>query len=156
MGNYYMGSNISKHLHIKKITWIVALLLTSSCALREGKVDPSIQPYFDRFSVEAKARGKDVYIKHIDAKIVDNFDDFANIDPATVGVCDDSNDTIYVLNAFWSKTSDAYKELLVFHELGHCALHKDHGSCPNVMCEYLMGSALYLNNRSAFLDTLFR
>lgn len=36
------------------------------------------------------------------------------------------NDQILLLDSFWNRATDIQKKALVFHELGHCALDRDH------------------------------
>ncbi len=53
----------------------------------------------------------------------------------------------------WSKLSEASKEALVFHEMGHCALGKLHG--PGIMQPSLISARTFLAHRKSLVSALF-
>ena len=66
--------------------------------------------------------------------------------------------------AFWTEASDRYREFVVFHELGHCDLGRDHreDAYSNGACQSIMRSGLgeCIDNynpftRETYLDELF-
>ncbi len=102
-------------------------------------VDIELWEYFARFEHEAEKRGLTIDLKErgISAEIID-------VDGENVGgVCtyheDDANH-IDIDRYIWNNTSDYLKELILFHELGHCYLLRDHrndaysdGRCKSLM-----------------------
>lgn len=73
-------------------------------------------------------------------------------DTEVVGLCvhEDGGPTVYLSGDFWSTASDAQRWVLVFHELGHCALNREHrddltllaGGCPvSIMRWSIMATA---------------
>ena len=84
-----------------------------------------------------------------------------------LGVCvrsDEAPNRVAVDQEAWSVASQAFRELIVFHELGHCVLNREHlddevnGVCVSIMNSGLVGCELSLENeaiRSAYLDELF-
>lgn len=127
-------------------------------------VDNSLQVYFDRFVAEGalrnvivdyKTAGVSGYIKAISS-------------PHVIGQCvHDKNipNTVIIDRSYWENGSDLEKEFLVFHELGHCALNREHldegdknGNCISIMTS---GSAqcrinYTVNTREQLLDELFK
>ena len=62
---------------------------------------------------------------------------------------------------FWQEATDTEKEVLIFHELGHCVLNRDHDE--DIILEYEIPKSImypvifdspYKNNRSYYVDEL--
>lgn len=71
---------------------------------------------------------------------------------------------IVIDETFWRQSNDLWKEMIVFHELGHCVLHRDHWEGINAdgTCESIMRSGLEpcrdnyrLSTREGYLEELF-
>lgn len=102
-------------------------------------VDDALKPYFERFVSEAKSRG--VIIDLSKNPLTGVISDIATAQ--VIGQCAYHNDDPYKVTIdapFWSKASDLGKEFVVFHELGHCVLGRDHtetadsrGFCTSIM-----------------------
>jgi hypothetical protein len=128
----------------------------------EVSVNADLQPYFDSFLAEAKARNRCVEMGHIAGEI-------AALNETNVAAKCQSlasgNKNVLVDEKFW-KTADAMtREMVVFHELGHCALSRPHTDATkaNGTCESMMQSGAGLckmvynvQTRSAYLDELFK
>ena len=65
---------------------------------------------------------------------------------------------------FWNRSSELYKEFVVFHELGHCVLDRNHkedkdsrGRCLSIMRSGLGDclDAYSSANRTYYLNELF-
>ncbi|NRB51143.1 MAG: hypothetical protein HRU41_25960 [Saprospiraceae bacterium] len=128
-----------------------------------SKVDEALQPYFERFDQEARARGLDfsVEMEELEADIIGIERD------GVLGQChysEQAPNIVEVDDEFWARASDLEKEYVVFHELGHCVLGRNHnddrnadGTCSSIMqsgltsCRVAYGPA----NRALFLDELF-
>ena len=106
-------------------------------------VDSRLIPYFERFESEAKKRGLeyDLLSLGITAEV-------RNLSGNRVaGQCNyHSNQPNHVSIdlPFFERASDAYREFVVFHELGHCVLYRDHdeGVLSNGVCSSIMRSGL--------------
>ena len=103
-------------------------------------VDERLWTYFERFEEEAKQRGiaVDLVASRISG-VIENVEEehiaglcttFGNFRPGEITI-----DAV-----FWSRASDLFKEFIVFHELGHCYLDRDHredafsnGRCVSIM-----------------------
>ncbi len=126
-------------------------------------VQEELWPYFIRFEDEGRARGVtiDLATTGITAIIEqiqeDNVAGVCHFNPRT------PNDLV-IDEAFWVRASDLFKEFVVFHELGHCFLFRDHkedqftnGTCVSLMrsgngdCRDNYNTA----SRFGYLDELF-
>lgn len=126
-------------------------------------VDISLQDYFDRFEAEGRARGYD-----IDLSATNITGSIEEIDEDNVaGQCSygSNHPSQIVIDAeFWNVASDILKEMVVFHELGHCFLHRGHeegvfsnGTCQSIMRSGVEGCFDNYNGqtREYYVDELF-
>ena len=145
-------------------------LLTFGCekesnqnlVVEELFIDEALQPYFDRFVAEGTIRGLEIDLveKQIEGYLVDiQVEDVA-------GQCAYSTNSTRKVNIdinYWNGATDLEKEFVIFHELGHCYLERDHldaqvnRNCTSIMHSGTSGCRFRYNqfNRSAFLDELF-
>ena len=152
---------------------IVLALLTSACRpdnpIQENtyEVPELVQPYVDLFEMEARARGYDITI---DSLIVEFQGDLNGGDAA--GLCTFAtmrSPVPYIqldtTSANWTN-NEYHREILVFHELGHCILdrrtHRDdllpNGNIASIMRstgEQVYGGSLNYYKRDYYLDELF-
>lgn len=84
--------------------------------------------YTKRFEQEAKLRGHDIDFEK--TGLIIEFQNTGSIIPYAVGICyfskDGSMPKIGMDETYWNSVSEDLKELTIFHELGHCALDRDH------------------------------
>jgi len=126
-------------------------------------VSPELEPYFERFAIEAGSRG---FVFDYEADRIEGFiNDIAERDVS--GKCtfnSEEPDRITVDLTFWRQANDLEKEFLVFHELGHCFLNREHldqsnndGSCLSIMHSGLSGcrNTYQSNTRETYLNELF-
>jgi hypothetical protein len=158
-----------------KSLWLLLLsgLLFSACRREEPimidtyQVPEIVQPYINRFEMEARARGYDI---QIDSLIVEFGSDLQGGDAA--GVCTFANRQSPIPHIELDTTSynwqnnEYHRETLVFHELGHCILnrrnHRDdvlpNGNIASIMRSYgeqVYGGNLNYFKRAYYLDELF-
>ena len=126
-------------------------------------VDAPLQPYFDRFEAEAALRG--VTIDLVALRVSGDVRLIGTIN--VIGQCvhtEKEPNTVIVDVIYWNSANDLEKEFLIFHELGHCALNRDHidDSDGNGDCVSMMTSGTGLchinyteSTREALLDELF-
>lgn len=147
-----------------KWTLIILGLLAFSCTKEYGyEVDSEVLPFFEAFEAEGAARGIaiDLEAEGIGATI-----DFIR-DNSTVGQCqtsDEGNRRVFIDRAFWEDYDFAEKEFIVYHELGHCFLQREHDNSVNGdnVCSSIMQSGISgcrnqysATTREAYLDELF-
>jgi len=127
-------------------------------------VDERLQIYFERFENEARARDIDIDLNETTVT--------ASVEPiegdGVAGQCFRPNvltNDITIDETFLnSNASDLLKELVIFHELGHCFLQREHredayptGACISIMrsgvedCRDNYTSAF----RATYIDELF-
>ena len=126
-------------------------------------VDPELWPFFESFENEAALRNLRVDLAQ--ERIFGTIEPIAEAD--VVGTCSYggfSPGKVVIDDSFWQRAGYYSKEMIVFHELGHCFLFRDHleGQRPNGSCVSIMRSGLqrcrdiYSNTtQDYYLDELF-
>lgn len=113
---------------------------------------PELAPYFEAFVAEAEVRGIGVPAINIE------FTDDKN---APAGKCVWSpfvTSTIKINQNTWSHLTEVAREMIMFHELGHCALGRDHvdGDEPTLMRPYPLEIwKQYEQSPKRYIDELF-
>lgn len=145
----------------------LAIFISSifSCA-KDGlssEVDIRLQPYFDAFVDEAALR--DIELDLSENRIIARVTDI--IGNSVAGSCANSqsdNSYISIDEAYWDSVDDLGREMVVFHELGHCILKRSHldsrdenGDCISIMESGLSScnTNYTLETREKMLDELF-
>lgn len=149
---------------MKNILFLFALITIVSCSTEYGyEVDPELQPFFESFELAAEARGITV---DLEAEGIAGTIDFIR-DNTTVGQCQSSeegNKRVLVDKAFWSEYDFYGKEFIIYHELGHCFLNREHDNavlggnvCESIMQSGISGctNAYDASTRESYLDELF-
>jgi len=118
----------------------------------------SVAPYDERFRSLAKVYGADLKNRTVSYS-------FRSFFGTTVGMCSFSSsgrNSVQFSSSAWSKGSDTFKEMLAFHELGHCLLGRGHlndthgdGRPESLMNSWLFNQNTYLANRDAYMKELF-
>lgn len=102
-------------------------------------VDDRLWPYFERFELNAQERGIDIDL--VLAGITGVIEPIEEQNVA--GTCNFNRNVpnhVMVDEQFWNRVGDLFREFIVFHELGHCFLFRDHleeedqfGRCVSIM-----------------------
>lgn len=151
-----------KEIKICHIALLFTLLLNISCSTattgRIG-VDSSILPYVERFEAYLGHTIDDLHIELVRL----NKTNRGHI----AGVCNISKyDTnkyfIEIDEDYWYFYGDTKREMLIFHELGHCELNKQHNDvilsngCPkSLMSPNKFDIWCYRDNKQRYLAELF-
>ncbi len=128
-----------------------------------AEVPEGLWDYFQRFEEEAAARGLNLDLNslNISAEFMEISQD------GVAGTCTYGSHQpghVVIDETFWSRASDLFKEMIVFHELGHCVLFFDHreGVHADGTCVSIMRSGVgdcrdnyRLTTREVYLDELF-
>jgi hypothetical protein len=130
---------------LKKIMYylFVSIILIDACKPSVEPVNSEFQKYYEEFVQIAKAKG----VVLPDIKINIQFTDDENY---RTGVCM-GNGRILINRASWEiqQYNESFKKHLIFHELGHCALARDHDSEVLSNHEFktiMRGTPLYENS----------
>jgi hypothetical protein len=138
---------------VRQLLFLIMVLCCFSCAKndtalpsnRTVNIDPIFQPYIAIYIKEAAARGVSVAIEEKGLTVV-----FQDLDGGFNGRCHDFNDLlqdttraheIHIDREKWNnELTDAYKEFLIFHEMGHCYEYRSHttDTLPNGEWKSLM------------------
>lgn len=163
-------------MNVSKVLSILSVLFFTSCqsdifqdsedlqstSPQYINVDERLWPHFEAFENEAEARGIP-----IDLNAHKTTGEISRIsEDGVAGTCQYGSHINHVtvdLN-FWNNSSYLIREFVVFHELGHCVLERDHeeGAFNNGICRSIMRSGLEdctdaynQQNRTYFIDELF-
>lgn len=162
---------------MKSLMWVALLGIVSLTACDKDEeadiifmeerafsgVDERLWPFFIRFEERAAERGIAIdLISEGITGIIEEIDD-ENV----AGSCNFSRraaNHVIIDAEFWERASILNKEFVVFHELGHCSLLRDHreGADANGKCLSMMRSGLEecrdnysALTRSVYWDELF-
>jgi len=126
-------------------------------------VDIQLQSYFNTFETEGRQRGV-----NLDLSEYELTGDISEIHQDNVaGQCQYSSNrpnAITIDKSFWKNASPMLREMVVFHELGHCVLARGHreasnhnGHCLSIMRSGTGSCSTLYNaeNRKYYLDELF-
>jgi len=133
---------------------ILALIILCGCA-SIGQVDKQVLPYVDKF--------EELYgqkIGPIDILIVDFDEKHKNAG----GLCRLLSQQIFINKKLWETKDEYEKEMLVFHELGHCELGLAHdnqkdskdGCYKSIMNWKSMPGKCYRKKKKYYRDELFK
>jgi hypothetical protein len=124
-------------------------------------VDKRLWPLFDNFEKEGNSRNKNINLRATNITAV-----IQKIQ-GHIGMCDtikNHSKHIIIDIDFWNRSSDLSRELIVFHELGHCILGRGHrdDANSNHHCNSIMrsGNTPCFDNykkatRATYLNELF-
>ncbi|MBI1227055.1 MAG: hypothetical protein GC192_17620 [Bacteroidetes bacterium] len=109
-------------------------------------IDKEFQPYFDAFVEEMNARAPDTSIDF--SQFIVRFANPGELDTGIYGNCSKLGGyEIKVSRPIWDGPDSIYREVLIFHELGHCALRRGHDeqmlrfyNCKSLMTAIVGGS----------------
>lgn len=142
---------------LRSILFISVCYMLMGCgqgfrAINHGQVDPEFQPYVDLFMEYAN-----LPVIHVDMY-------FNPQSGNVIGVCyKRGNDRKVEIDVeWWDKAGELDREILIFHELGHCVLEKPHtnfdledGCGGSVMNEYHIGAYCYDKHYDHYIEELF-
>lgn len=105
-----------------KVILLLLLLSLSSCFYSGmdddyQSIDSELRPYVNTFVLEAQERGITVDISRLKLH-------FGDLNGEAEGRCNHNTHQVLIDSGHWGKTQG--KEELIFHELGHLYLHRDH------------------------------
>lgn len=144
---------------VRRGTALTALVLLSSaasgCGRTEHFIAEEVLPYLGKFLDEASARCLSVE-PDVSIYLVGESD----IDPGewdgVAGRCEIFSNHVEIRRSVWEYSDETEREILLFHELGHCLLSYYRHSETGLMSEYLMSASAYLQDRTNILDQLYR
>jgi len=126
------------------------------------EVDQELWRYYEAFEREAAKRNISIDLN--DLEITGAIEEIA--EDGVAGTCQYGRHIHHVTidQSFWDRSSAWAKEMVVFHELGHCVLDRGHkedkdqnGSCLSIMHSGTTNCLVRYNsdNKDYYLDELF-
>jgi hypothetical protein len=144
---------------------LLLLLLAVGCRATHDKdhiiyqVPEEVQPHLNSFMEEYESRGGDPM--SLPLNLIIRWSD-SMPDPDVVGYCQLNTLDMYLpeivlLHSYWLSSDPVVREILVYHELGHCLLNYDHveTDITDIMFPNLINSVYYRENRDEILDNFF-
>lgn len=153
---------------MKEVTFFFSLIFIIGCTYIEPAQEAEITTneldiYLQRFEDEAQQRQFQINLDEIELETT-----IQEIDEKGVaGICHYSSahpNRITIDKTFWDNASEFMKEMVVFHELGHCVLGRGHredatsrGFCKSIMQSGTGTCNLAYNseNRTYYINELF-
>ena len=140
---------------MNKIIITICFLFVFSCE-RKTKIDPVLMPYMEMFLNEGIKRGVNV---SINCSV-----EFGHIKQAGKTEIKGGSVKVIINLAVWDNMGEEARELLIFHELGHAVLKRNHldkimeGCCVSIMDFAAPINCLkcYKEKRTDYLDELFK
>jgi hypothetical protein len=129
----------------------------------ESDIANELLPYFSSFENEARKHGININYESANVTAEIQLINDGNV----AGTCTTNGHDlrhIVIDQSFWNSASNLLREMVVFHELGHCILGRGHteGSFQNGICRSIMRSGLgscqdayNLPNRDYYIEELF-
>ncbi len=161
------SSNSTLFLMMGRTKYVMGLFLLAIILACSGddsvETDIALEPYFQIFADEAALRGIEVDYdaRRIEGLLQDILD--SNVKGQCFRNEEKPNKVIVDVN-YWDEANEAEKEFIIFHELGHCFLNREHlddsepdGTCLSIMhsnplaCHFVLTS----ENRKDYLNELF-
>lgn len=138
--------------------FLVFCFFLTACAPRAHHTDvlqvtAELYPYVIRFEAEAEKQGHMIQIKDLIAS--GEVIAFCNQTPGDTPLIK------IVDTAYWRNSTDAMKEHIMFHELGHCILNRGHTEAQknygpeSVMYPYLFDDMTYISHHDEYMAELF-
>jgi hypothetical protein len=110
---------------------MIAQLLLAACGSRDTVVDPRLQPHVDSFMSDCKSHGMQDKCNVGMAKL--SSVEFGSEAPTFAGVCIRDGLNRVVID---ESISDDQIKFVVYHELGHCILGKQHDNSEIMASDY--------------------
>lgn len=133
----------------------------------EPGIDDRIKHHVEKFEEWGQYLYNDSSYKipeiHIDIGPINDFN-LGIISPGAIGVCHYLRKprTILIKESFWNDATETEREMVVFHELGHCALDRPHtnalgpwGKQISLMYPKIFSPNLYRRYYGYYMDELF-
>lgn len=129
----------------------------------EADIQTELIPYFQTFRDQASEHG--LTIDYQSANVTARIEQIN--EGSVAGTCSTNGHNIrdiIIDKAFWERSSNLIREMIIFHELGHCVLGRGHeeGAFENGICRSIMRSGLgncrdayNAENRDYFIEELF-
>lgn len=145
---------------IKYICMLVLAMLVSACGAKIVSIEPQYIKYVKEFENQSSTTNNKVIV---DDLVVRTRDDLGGSILAQCRMYSVFTPLIVVSKKYWVTMSETEREMVMFHELGHCILNRGHNENlkePNIpesiMYPYIFSSDVYLFLKSNYILELFQ
>ncbi len=123
-----------------------------------------VAKYVNKFVSDAQAQGVDVTPDMRNPGLVIQIASLDYVESSVVGLCETGTNIRRVTfdPDFWNTASEAQREILAHHELGHCVLYRGHrsdmlssGVPASMMYPSVLPTSTYQNNYAHYQSELF-
>lgn len=121
-------------------------------------IDDSVKVFYKEFITLAKNKGSDLRLRRLTIR-------FANIkDKPYLAYCVPALNSVVISSKHWREMDSNKRRILIFHELGHCTLKREHVtdyrddlSCPKSIMYPYMESLVdcFLKHKEEYINELF-
>jgi hypothetical protein len=143
----------------------LALFLSGCGSEPSIQVDPQAKAFYDRFLFEAEDHGFDLKDANIEIVFIEQGREPGSNLPVKALCTAGSVPKVSITQHSWDQLSDTYREIAVYHELGHCLLARQHknelnddGQPVSIMNAILeqMRESYYIAYRQDYIRELFK
>lgn len=107
-------------------------------------IDPAFEPYWQSFKDEADARTLNPAIYEQDISI-----QFGVLGERIHGQCNEiGGDSITISRVAWDTLDETKREILIFHEIGHCQMSRHHEQGGSYFLNYVVAHTLMIPSLS--------
>lgn len=146
-----------------KYLFLIGCLFLQNCApinhSYKLQIPQEVMPHIVQFEYEALMHGKNIRITDLVVEFKPELGD-------AIGLCYYGNETytpkIELARWWWNFSSYEEREVLIFHELGHCILERKHnydtddlGNPKSIMFPFILSQYIYETNKLNLLQELF-
>lgn len=109
-----------RYMNLRLISLLFIVIITSISSCNDDPVgykDPTLSPYVDRFIEQATLHGQNISARELNV----DFQQLKNL-------CGqyDGKQAVFISPGCWDVAPESAREALMFHELGHALLKRDH------------------------------
>lgn len=130
-------------------------LFTALCMMGCAKApkDSDLQPWLNQFIADGSAYG----LQFNTDKLTVQFGDLTHPIAGECSMDGDGNGVVTIDKTYWDEMeSDEYKQIVTYHELGHCLLFRGHvANYTSIMNAYIISDETFYDNKSELLTELF-
>jgi predicted SprT family Zn-dependent metalloprotease len=140
-----------------KLLLLITLLVATAC----GKEQTPVFQYGRLVPAELETYVAS-FEKHYGKSLENIRFDFVSLAKPTVGRCWMDEHLVEFDKDYWDNANETTRELLVYHELGHCELRREHTDAKHtdyrpvsIMHPILLWYVEYLAHKQEYIDELF-
>lgn len=135
------------------------------------RIEADLAPYVQSFVEDAEKHGMTIDVSALQAKIVDMPEEIGPMGWVTVGTCYyqaaawKESPLIIISRSYWKDASPSNRKVLMYHELGHCMLLRDHDDTmtevgkkeihSSIMNSFVLAPFEFRDSEKYYVDELF-